>query len=115
VRERTEQGVDSPTFQTRNITSSVAVRSNQAVVLGGLIKDQRETGKQGLPGLYRVPVLGNLFGQTSKSADRTELVVILTPRVIASDQDIESVTGEFRNKLKGLDLKGSASGLAPRG
>ncbi|AGA88931.1 general secretion pathway protein D [Thioflavicoccus mobilis 8321] len=109
VDQSADSGVASPTFRTRNITSSVAVRSNQAVVLGGLIQDQRERGKQGIPGLYRIPIVGNLFGQTRKSADRTELVVILTPRVIASDQDIESVTGEFRNKLKGLDLGASAS------
>ncbi|MEY6432699.1 type II secretion system secretin GspD [Thioalkalicoccus limnaeus] len=99
-------GVNSPTFSTRNITSSVAVRSNQAVVLGGLIQDLREDGKQGVPGLYRARGLGALFGETRRSADRTELVVILTPRVIASDQDIESVTSEFREKLKGLDMRG---------
>lgn len=46
---------------------------------------------------------------------RTELAVILTPRVTASDQDIESVTREFRGKLDGADLKGSASGLSPGG
>ncbi len=43
--------LNSPTFRTRNITSNVAVRSNQAVVLGGLIQDAREDGKSGVPGL----------------------------------------------------------------
>ncbi|MBO8085879.1 MAG: type II secretion system secretin GspD [Marichromatium sp.] len=96
--------LDSPTFQTRNITSSVAVRSNQAVVLGGLIQDQREDGKQGVPGLYDLPIAGALFGERSKKANRTELVVILTPRVIASDQDLEAVTRDFRSKVKGLEF-----------
>jgi general secretion pathway protein D len=104
VSQSSEGGVNSPTFSTRNITSSVAVRSNQAVVLGGLIQDERENGQQGVPGLYKVPILGALFGETSKSADRRELVVVLTPRVIASDQDIEAVTNEFRGKLKGLSF-----------
>ena len=104
-REASESGVNSPTFQKRNINSTVAVRSNRAVVLGGLIQDTRDNGQQGIPGAYRVPILGALFGETRKSADRRELVVILTPRVIASDQDVEAVTKEFRGKLKGLDIE----------
>jgi general secretion pathway protein D len=98
-------GLNSPTFSTRNITSNVAVRSNQAVVLGGLIQDLSNEGKQGIPGLYRLPVVGALFGETRKSAERTELVVVLTPRVIASDQDVETVTEDFRNRLKGLEYR----------
>jgi general secretion pathway protein D len=97
--------LNSPTFRTRNITSHVAVRSNQAVVLGGLIQNTRENGKSGIPGMYRVPVVGALFGETNRSAERTELVVILTPRVIASDGDIETVTATFRNKVKNLQGK----------
>lgn len=97
--------LNSPTFQTRQITSSVAVRSNQAVILGGLIQDQRSAGKQGIPGLYDLPFAGFLFGERTKKADRTELIVILTPKVIASDQDVEAVTEDFRGKVRGLELK----------
>jgi general secretion pathway protein D len=97
--------LDSPTFRTRNITSSVAVRSNQAVVLGGLIRNERSEGNQGVPGLYNLPFAGPLFGQRSKKSERTELVVILTPKVISSDQDAETVTRDFRNKVRGLQMK----------
>ena len=78
------------------------MRSNQAVVLGGLIEDARTDTKSGVPGLYGLPVVGALFGETSKSSSRTELVVVLTPKVIASDQDIESVSEDFRRKVHGL-------------
>jgi general secretion pathway protein D len=94
---------NAPSFRTRNITSNVAVRSGQAVVLGGLIQDESSGGKSGVPGLYRAPVIGALFGQTSKTARRTELVVVLTPRVIAGDSDIDAVTRDFRRKVKNLD------------
>jgi general secretion pathway protein D len=97
--------LNSPTFRTRNITSNVAVRSNQAVVLGGLIQDARADGKTGVPGLYRAPIIGPLFGETSKRAERTELVVVLTPRVIANDSDVETVTRDFRDKVKNLDTR----------
>ena len=97
--------LNSPTFRTRKINSNVAVRSNQAVVLGGLIQDERADGKSGVPGLYRAPLIGPLFGQTNRRADRTELVVILTPRVIASATDIDTATADFRSKLKNLRTK----------
>jgi general secretion pathway protein D len=102
VLEQNASSLNSPSFKKRTITSSVAVRSNQAVVLGGLIEDARSDGKQGVPGLYSLPLVGGLFGQTSKTSTRTELVVVLTPKVIASDQDIESVTDDFRKKVRGL-------------
>ncbi len=105
VAKTESSAINSPTFQTRNITSSVAVRSNQAVVLGGLIQDQRTDGQQGIPGLYRVPVIGALFGERTKGANRTELVVVLTPKVMSSDQDIEAVTADFRRKVRGLKAK----------
>ncbi|MBK5937917.1 type II secretion system protein GspD [Halochromatium roseum] len=93
----------SPSFRNRTITSNVAVRSNQAVVLGGLIQDDTSDAKSGVPGLYRAPIIGPLFGSTNKRARRTELVVVLTPRVIAGDNDIDAVTRDFRRKVKNLD------------
>lgn len=102
----TATGVDgSPTIQTRNISSTVAVKDKQSVILGGLIRDKRENSDGGVPGLYKVPILGWAFGQTEKSAERNELVVVLTPRVITSATDIEEVTEDFRNKLRGLREK----------
>ncbi|MBK1644989.1 type II secretion system protein GspD [Thiocapsa imhoffii] len=96
--------LDSPTFSTRNITSSVAVRSNQAVVLGGLIQNEQNNTNQGVPGFYNLPFAGPLFGQRNRVSRRTELVVVLTPKVIASDHDAEAVTRDFRDKVRGLQM-----------
>lgn len=92
----------NPTITKRNIDSTVAVKDGQIVVLGGLIKDIQDNSQSGVPGLYKAPVLGWLFGQTSKSADRTELVIILSPKVLRDDQDISRITNEFKNKMHGL-------------
>lgn len=81
------------------------MRSNQAVVLGGLIKDEREESNQGIPGLYNLPIIGPLFGERSRKADRTELMVVLTPWVTASDADIKAITDDFRSRLKGLEYR----------
>jgi general secretion pathway protein D len=105
VDDQAAGGVDSPTFRQRTITSNVSVRSNQAVVLGGLIEDREDEGKRGVPGLYRAPLIGPLFGETRRTATRAELVVVLTPRVIASDSDIETVTRDFREKVRNLEYR----------
>lgn len=102
----TETGVnDSPTIKTRNITSTVAVKHGQAVILGGLIEDSSSTGKGGVPGLYNLPAVGWMFGERTKEASRKELVVVLTPRVITDEEDIEAVTEDFRVRLQGLREK----------
>jgi general secretion pathway protein D len=94
--------INSPTFIVRQITSNVAVRSGQAVVLGGLIENLDEKTKGGVPGFSNIPLVGALFSDNNRSSDRKELLVILTPKIIASDQDAESITNEFRSRLKGL-------------
>ena len=95
-------GPDSATIQTRKIESTVAVQSGQTVVLGGLIRDRRSEAEGGVPGLYEVPIVGALFGSTNNEATRTELVVVLTPRVITNAKDAQDITDDFRVKMQGL-------------
>lgn len=91
-----------PTFMQRQITSKVAVRSGETMVLGGLIKDNATNGKSGLPVLSSIPVVGALFGTHRNSASRTELLVVLTPRVVRSDEDARAVSRELRERMRGL-------------
>lgn len=102
VAQTETSGLDSPTIRTRNISSTVAVDSGQAVVLGGLIRDETSISKGGIPGLYNMPVVGALFGEDSTTNTRTELVVVLTPRVISNALDAKRITEDFRSKLRGL-------------
>ena len=99
--------VDSATgqraFLQRQISSKVAVRSGEAIVLGGLIRDNTTTGKSGLPLLQDIPIFGNLFGTNSKNTARTELLVVITPRVVRSDQDVREVSSEMRDRMKSFE------------
>jgi hypothetical protein len=97
--------LNGPVQPTREVTSDVAVRSGQAVAPGGLIQDNRTSVKSGVPGVSSVPILGWLFSNGDQQAARTELIVVLTPRVIASDQDVQEVMKDFREKLKGLEYR----------
>jgi general secretion pathway protein D len=94
--------IDSPTIQTREITSSVAVLSGETIVLGGLIDSNKAKSKGGIPFLHELPLIGPLFGSTSDSDIRTELVVLITPRVIQSKQDARLIANEFKRKLTGI-------------
>jgi general secretion pathway protein D len=89
-------------FLQRQFVSSVAVRSGEALVLGGLIRDNTTSGKSGVPVLQDIPLLGSLFGATTNSTDRTELVVLITPRVVRSTQDAREISQEFKDRMKTL-------------
>jgi general secretion pathway protein D len=90
-------------FLQRQINSRVAVRSGQAIVLGGLIKDNTSTGNAGVPLLSSIPVVGALFGATTNSSARTELLVVITPRVVRTDPEIREVGRELRERLHALE------------
>jgi general secretion pathway protein D len=95
-------GTDNPRIQQRKIKSSVAVQSGDSVVLGGLIRDNRDASEAGVPGLHQVPLLGALFGTKADNSDRTELLVLITPRTISDRHSALQVTEEFRRKLNQL-------------
>ena len=94
--------VPTNTFLQRQINSKVAVRSGETLVLGGLIKDSASSSKGGVPLLSSIPVVGALFGRHRNTADRTELLVILTPRVLRSDDDARAISRELRDRMQGL-------------
>ena len=93
-------------FLQRQINSKVAVRSGESLVLGGLIRDNSTTGSSGLPVLSALPVIGGLFGTQKTNSGRTELLVVLLPRVLRADQDIREVGAEMRDRMKGLAASG---------
>ncbi|NZA01492.1 hypothetical protein H0I39_06440 [Ottowia beijingensis] len=78
------------------------MRSGETLVLGGLIQDNVNNSKSGVPVLSAIPVVGALFGTHRSSASRTELLVILTPRVLRADDDVRAISRELRDRMKGL-------------
>jgi len=93
----------NPPINNREITTEVAVQSGQTVILGGLIQDQTSVSEDGLPGLRRIPLLGNLFGSRNVANNRTELIVLITPRVVESIDRLQQVSDELRKEFKGLE------------
>jgi general secretion pathway protein D len=99
---RTSSEQATPTISTRQISSTVAIRSGETIVLGGLIQDNQNRSTSGLPFLSRLPIVGALFGTRGRSVNRTELLVLLTPRVIRDTEDARAITGELRRRLRSV-------------
>jgi len=92
----------NPTIAQRDVSTQVAVQSGQTVLLGGLITQDESTSNTGIPGLNDIPWLGRLFGTTTRNRDRTELIVLITPRIIRGAEDAKQVTDDYQDKFESL-------------
>ena len=92
--------LNSPTISKRSAKTMVTVQSGETTVLGGLISENNSAGSTGVPFLSSIPILGGLFGSQSTSKVKTELVVLITPRVAQNVGQAKMVSDEFRKKLK---------------
>ena len=104
----TTSTLNSPTIQQRRIESTVAVQSGETIALGGLIRDSESEVRAGIPIISEVPIIGNLFKTTTTTTRRTELLVLITPRVVRDQSEAREVTEELRRRvgaLKPLEAK----------
>jgi general secretion pathway protein D len=103
VEQEISNPVDStltPTISKRRIHSTVSITSGQTVLLGGLISEQDDKTKDGIPGLRHINYLGDLFGSTNGKKNRTEIIVFIKPRIIRGELDAQGVAEEFRSRLE---------------
>jgi general secretion pathway protein D len=96
----------TPTISKRRIESQISVNDQQTVLLGGLISTGTNNGKSGIPGANRMPGIGGLFGQTQKSANRTELIVLIRPVIIRDAQDAANVAESLRAQMSVIGGRG---------
>jgi general secretion pathway protein D len=99
----TTSGIDSPTIQQRKFNSTVAVHDGETIALGGLIRETKSNGGSGIPGLRRIPIIGELFGSTQRDSRRTELIVLLTPKVIKTADDSAELLEKMRMDFRELE------------
>jgi general secretion pathway protein D len=95
----TTTGIDSPTFSERAVTSRVAIADGQTIGLAGLISDNDSHQNSGIPFLKNVPLLGDLVSSQTNSRTRTELLVLITPHVIRTQNDADALTADLREEL----------------
>ncbi len=97
-------GIDAATgqrsFLQRNINSTVAVQDGRTIILGGLITENTVKSESGVPFLHKLPIIGGLFGKTSDSTVKRELIVLITPRVIFNHESASELTKEYAEKMQ---------------
>ncbi|UHC17853.1 type II secretion system secretin GspD [Methylobacterium currus] len=93
--------LDSPTIRLRQITSTIAVKSGAEIVLGGIIQRSQQRENDGIPVLKDIPVLGNAFTSLNgHERERTELVIIIRPTIMANPREVQAVTSEIKQRMR---------------
>jgi general secretion pathway protein D len=96
-------GTTSPIIRKRTAKTTMVVKDDQTLVVGGLIAETRTNTQEGLPWLKNIPVLGYLFGSKSIVVSRTELVLLITPHVIYDVEEGDKLTQQVKDRI--LTLK----------
>ncbi len=93
----------NPNINSRTVSTEAMVRDGDTVMLAGLINQTDSKGSSGFPGLSRVPVVGGLFGRQSQSQNRTEVVLLITPRVVRTPEATRTLTDDYIERFQGLE------------
>jgi general secretion pathway protein D len=94
----------SPIFSQRSINTEVIAESGQTIVLGGLITDNNSATDTSVPFFSSLPFIGNLFNSTNESKDKTELIVLVTPKIIESSDEWDEIKAKLSNNFDFLDI-----------
>ncbi|MEO7254029.1 MAG: secretin N-terminal domain-containing protein [Casimicrobium sp.] len=93
----------NPDISQNSQQTTVMVANGDTMLLSGLFIDTASKGTDGLPLLSTIPVFGGLFGNQSWSSNRSELIMLVTPRVMASVEDTRGVVDELRQRLGNIE------------
>ncbi len=88
--------------EVRETDTVVRARDGQIIVIGGLMRDQGESASDGVPLLSDVPVFGELFKTRRNSSSKSELVILIRPTVIKSDETWDELRAETQQRLRML-------------
>lgn len=98
----TEVEQTTPTISTRNVETTIAVQDGQTILLGGLISRNKQELETKFPLLGDIPLLGRLFKTSSDSYRKRELILLITPRVVSTDDEATRLTNEYTSRIKSL-------------
>ncbi|MDE0001840.1 MAG: hypothetical protein OXQ29_04010 [Rhodospirillaceae bacterium] len=90
----------TPTILNRSISTSLTLRDGGSLVMGGLISNTGSTGQAGVPGFGRIPGLGRLFRSENFLEDRTELLIMVIPYVVADFEEGQELTERIKEELE---------------
>lgn len=90
---------DQPAISQNSLDSEMIVRDNQTIVMGGMISDSEDWSRSHVPGLGKIPLIKHLFSNRKNSIKKSELIVMITPRLIDTEQKSVDISKEFKDKI----------------
>ncbi len=100
AKSNTISGIDSPIFLKRRAETSLVVKNNQTIIIGGLLENKSDKSQKGVPFLQDIPGLGYLFKGGRNKYSKTELMIAITPRVVRNVEEAKLMSDEFLEKIK---------------
>ena len=95
-------GIDSPLIVNRSLTTSAVMQSGNSIFLGGMISHNKSSSNNGVPGLKDIPLIGNLFKSQSEGNVKTELIILIKPKILKNNLESYEETQKFKIILKSL-------------
>ena len=93
----------NPDIDQKSVSTSVMVSNGDTILMGGFIQDKGDKGTAGIPLVSTIPILGGLFGTQTWSSERTELIMLITPRIMATIEETRSVVDELRESMSNIE------------
>jgi len=101
--------IGSPSIFNRSVQTSLSLRDGGSIVIGGLMSQRQSNSDSGVPYIKDIPLLGNLFKTQSRRTNKTELVLMIVPYIIGSDERAAELTRAIGDELELLQLPSSGS------
>ena len=111
-------GTNQEVISKNQVTTNLVAHDGETIVIGGLVNETSSYSRFGIPWLSELPIIGALFGQTTKDTQRQEILVLLTPRVIRNEGEADKMTNDyyelFKNVGKEINLEKHEKPKAPQ-
>jgi len=92
--------IASPSIERRNVSTQITMADGDTAAIGGIMTDNSLFGRSRVPVLGKIPFIGGLFGSTSTSNEKTELIILITPRVIYDENELVTVSNELKDRMR---------------
>lgn len=95
-------GIASPSIERRNVSTQITMADGDTVAIGGIMSETDLYSRSRVPLIGKVPILGSLFGSTSSSKQKTELIILITPRVVYDENELVTMSNELKSRLRSV-------------
>ena len=101
-------GQDFASINKEEVSTNLVALDGETIIIGGLIREDTNKSKDGIPFLSKIPILGNLFGTTTDNVTRNEIIVLLTPHVMKNLVEAGKVTSDYLERYQGTSSRDMA-------